>query len=97
MRSAAQLKRTPAEWAGHRKAECEQALVDFLHATRRARETNAPWYLWIVDRQAGKHRHNLRDEHGRTVACPVPGCRELDESANPHTVSSTTRRSSRSA
>jgi hypothetical protein len=47
-----------------------------LSALAQASDQNQPWYRWIIDRQQGRHRHDLRNVKGEPVSCPVSGCRE---------------------
>jgi hypothetical protein len=79
MRSAAQISRTPAEWADLKARERQKHLKAVLADLQRAADQNQPWYRWIIDRQAGRHRHDLRGTKSEPVACPVPGCREHPE------------------
>lgn len=76
MRTAEQISRTPAEWADHKARERQRHLATLLTDLQRAADQNQPWYRWIIDRQQRRHRHDLRNEKGEPVACPVPGCRE---------------------
>ena len=49
MRSAEQVRRTPREYADFRALERRRLLGEALELLRRARESGAPWYRWIVD------------------------------------------------
>jgi len=84
VRSAEQISRTASEWHDAQRAERENILRQLLAELRRARETNAPWYTWVVARRQGEHKHGLTDEQGRTVACPVPGCDHHRGCPSPH-------------
>lgn len=79
MRSAEQIGRTVGEWHDFQRAEREKHLKALLAMLSEARERNAPWYQWVIDRRDGTHRHGLREpgKSGklRDVACPVRGCR----------------------
>ncbi len=83
-RAAEQLTRTVGEYRDFKAAERQRILRELTAELRRARERNAPWYLWLIDRANGTHRHGLRDEDSRLVACPVPGCDHGRGEANPH-------------
>lgn len=47
MRPAAQITRTPRQWAEHRARERQRQLADALKVLRASRD--ADWYRWIVD------------------------------------------------
>lgn len=93
MRSSAQITRSPREWAEHREQECRRARAALSRELARARDDDEPWYLWIVARRQGVHQHDLRDESGRAIACPVAGCNAVRDVPDPHLVA--TRRASR--
>lgn len=84
MRSSEQIKRTPAEWADHKAGIRSHALVELLRELGAARARGEEWIEWLADRAARRHRHGLRDELGRLVACPAPGCDHGRGDANPH-------------
>lgn len=84
MRSRAQLERTPREYQDHQRGERQRILREVTAELRRAAERNEPWYLWVKWRREGVHRHDLRDERGRAIACPVAGCDAVRGSPTPH-------------
>lgn len=95
MRSRAQLERSPREYLDYQAVERRKTLAALLEELRRHRERNEPYYLWISWRREGVHRHDLRDEQGRAVACPVAGCDAVRGQSNPHLASSRSSRSGR--
>lgn len=94
MRSAEQLTRSPREYLDHRAAERQKILAELEQELARARDQGAPWYRWILDRQAGRHQHELRDESSRRIACPVAGCTAVAGVDQPHTLASSRARRS---
>lgn len=76
MRSAERIRRTPGEWADHQAAQRRKLLAELLRELERANGHNAPWYVWVRARADRVHLHDLHDERGRPVECPVPECRE---------------------
>jgi hypothetical protein len=83
-RSAEQLSRSPGDYRDHKQEERRRILAALLAELERARHQGAPWYRWIEWRSRGEHRHELMDEHGRAIACPVAGCDAVRGAANPH-------------
>jgi hypothetical protein len=84
LRGRAQLERTPRQFIDHQQAERRATLRALTDELRRARERNEPWYLWLKWRAEGVHRHDLLDEQGRAIACPVAGCDAVRGCTEPH-------------
>ena len=84
MRSREQLERTPRQWKDHQRAQAERARRELSGLLERARANREPWYVWIELRAAGVHAHDLTDERGRAIACPVGGCDAVRGATTPH-------------
>ena len=74
MRSRQQLELTPGEYSDAKKRERQRILVELQQLLDRAAAREAPWYMWLLWRRDGVHRHDLTRDDGTPVACPVPGC-----------------------
>lgn len=95
MRSAERITRSPRQWADRQEQEQQRARAALSRELARARDDDEPWYLWLVARRSGVHQHDLRDEQGRAIACPVAGCDAVRGCPDPHL--GVTRRAPRGA
>lgn len=86
MRGRQQLELTPSEYQDAQRRERQRILLQLEQELERAANHRAPWYMWILWRRNGEHRHGLRSEKNEPVACPVPGCND-----GHHSVLETTR------
>jgi hypothetical protein len=83
-RSSAQLSRSPGQWKDHQAEERRRNLAALTAELERARRRGDPWYVWLEQRHRGEHHHDLTDENGRAIACPVGGCDAVRGSELPH-------------
>lgn len=83
---------TRGEYVSPEQHARREVLAQLRVELRRAREQREPWYLWILDRAAATHRHELHDDQGRAIACPVYDCDARRGSEHPHLVQRTKRR-----
>lgn len=49
MRSAARISKTPQGFRRDEAAERQRILAELLEELGEARDTNAPWYVWVRD------------------------------------------------
>jgi hypothetical protein len=84
MRSAAQISRTPREWVDLQTERRRRTLAALLRELAAARRRREEWYEWMRARAERRHVHGLRDEAGRAIACPFPGCDHERGTVTPH-------------